>query len=145
MADEARDPNVEPENYEPPQSARELLERYVAGERYFVRAFSAKAFDEFQNLFYADLPEANLRQASLSHFDFRHANLTGADLVGADLREANLEGAQRVVIDPRVENLRAIRCYEKAGFRKARRLPRHERHEGRWCDAWLMICEVGVA
>ncbi len=47
-------------------------------------------------------------------------------------------GAGRIVVDPRTENPRAIRCYEKSGFRKLRILPQHEMHEGRLRDCWLM-------
>lgn len=47
-------------------------------------------------------------------------------------------GAHRVVLDPHVENHRAIRCYEKCGFRKVELLPQHELHEGKWVDCWLM-------
>jgi len=43
-----------------------------------------------------------------------------------------------VIIDPNVDNPRAIRCYEKAGFRKVRVLPKHELHEGEWLDCCLM-------
>ncbi|MDF2628966.1 MAG: family N-acetyltransferase [Symbiobacteriaceae bacterium] len=50
-------------------------------------------------------------------------------------------GAGRVVIDPVVTNARAIRSYEKCGFRKVKVLPRHEFAEGRWTDNWLMIYE----
>ena len=50
-------------------------------------------------------------------------------------------GAQRIVIDPHVDNPRAIRAYEKAGFRKQKVLKEHEFHEGRWHDAWLMTIE----
>ena len=32
---EFKDPMVEPDGFEPPQSAEELLERYTEGERYF--------------------------------------------------------------------------------------------------------------
>ena len=46
--------------------------------------------------------------------------------------------ASRCVLDPQVLNLRAIRCYEKAGFQKARLLRRHELHEGELRDCWLM-------
>lgn len=46
--------------------------------------------------------------------------------------------AEIVTVDPRIDNPRAIRCYEKAGFRRARLLPRHELHEGCWRDCWLM-------
>lgn len=48
------------------------------------------------------------------------------------------ENASKVITDPRVENLRAIRCYEKCGFRKVRVLPLHEFHEGAFRDSWLM-------
>lgn len=52
-------------------------------------------------------------------------------------------GARRAVIDPRVDNARAIRCYEKCGFRKVKVLPRHELHEGEHQDCWLMVAELG--
>jgi aminoglycoside 6'-N-acetyltransferase len=47
-------------------------------------------------------------------------------------------GADRVLIDPEARNPRAIRCYEKAGFRKVKLLPEAELHEGVWEDCWLM-------
>jgi aminoglycoside 6'-N-acetyltransferase len=47
-------------------------------------------------------------------------------------------GAEWVLIDPHVDNPRAVRAYEKAGFRKVKILPRHEMHEGRLRDSWLM-------
>jgi aminoglycoside 6'-N-acetyltransferase len=50
-------------------------------------------------------------------------------------------GAKRIVIDPHVDNLRAIRAYEKAGFRKVKVLPEHELHEGVRRDCWLMAIE----
>lgn len=51
---------------------------------------------------------------------------------------SNVKGASRIVVDPRTDNARAIRCYEKSGFRKIRMLPAHELHEGRLRDCWLM-------
>jgi aminoglycoside 6'-N-acetyltransferase len=86
------------------------------------------------------------------------ANLWGMDLfigetnhwnrgIGTELVRATIEQIVRyhaplaVVIDPQVSNRRAIRCYEKAGFRIARRLPGHELHEGEWRDCWLMVAE----
>ena len=48
-------------------------------------------------------------------------------------------GASRLTVDPTTTNLRAIRCYEKCGFRKVRVLPKHEPHEGKYRDCWLMI------
>ncbi len=47
-------------------------------------------------------------------------------------------GARRVIIDPHLDNARAIRAYEKAGFRKAKVLRAHEMHEGALRDSWLM-------
>jgi aminoglycoside 6'-N-acetyltransferase len=49
-------------------------------------------------------------------------------------------GAGRVVVDPRTDNPRAIRCYEKSGFRKVKVLHENELHEGRRRDCWLMEC-----
>jgi len=47
-------------------------------------------------------------------------------------------GAARVVSDPRADNPRSIRMLEKAGFRRVRLLPDHERHEGAMRDCVLM-------
>ena len=47
-------------------------------------------------------------------------------------------GARKVILDPNIDNGRAIRCYEKCGFRKTKRLPHHEVHEGVLGDCWLM-------
>ncbi|MBA3825473.1 MAG: GNAT family N-acetyltransferase [Ktedonobacterales bacterium] len=52
------------------------------------------------------------------------------------------QGAERVIVDPQMWNSRAIRSYEKAGFRKVRALPQHELHEGELRDAWLMEWHV---
>jgi aminoglycoside 6'-N-acetyltransferase len=49
--------------------------------------------------------------------------------------------ASAVVITPFAWNERAIRCYEKAGFRKVRFLPEVEMHEGKLQDEWLMVAE----
>ena len=46
--------------------------------------------------------------------------------------------ALKVVIDPHVNNPRAVRCYEKAGFQRVKVLHGHELHEGQTRDAWLM-------
>src|SRR5512133_172488 len=48
------------------------------------------------------------------------------------------QGADWVLIDPHVDNDRAIRAYEKCGFRKIKILPKHEWHEGKFVDCWLM-------
>lgn len=49
--------------------------------------------------------------------------------------------AVKIVIDPDVDNTRAIRAYEKAGFRKVKIIAGYEPHEGKIPDAWLMVCE----
>jgi len=46
--------------------------------------------------------------------------------------------ADWVILDPHVDNARAIRAYEKCGFRKLKLLPQHELHEGKYVDCWLM-------
>jgi RimJ/RimL family protein N-acetyltransferase len=47
-------------------------------------------------------------------------------------------GADRLVMDPMVWNERAIRCYEKSGYKKIKILPKNELHEGVVHDAWLV-------
>lgn len=46
--------------------------------------------------------------------------------------------AKKVVIDPHVDNPRAIRAYEKAGFKKVKILRAHEAYKDTKVDAWLM-------
>lgn len=46
------------------------------------------------------------------------------------------KGADRIVMDPQSWNERAIRCYEKCGFKKVKLLPKHELHEGEYRDCW---------
>ena len=46
--------------------------------------------------------------------------------------------ADAVIMDPHQDNIRAIRCYQKAGFRILRSLPEHELHEGKMRDCYLM-------
>ncbi|MGR3763344.1 tetratricopeptide repeat protein [Rossellomorea sp. NS-SX7] len=47
-------------------------------------------------------------------------------------------GVDRLVMDPMIWNERAIKCYEKCGYKKIKRLPKNEKHEGVWHDAWLV-------
>ena len=46
--------------------------------------------------------------------------------------------ADAVIMDPHQDNVRAIKCYQKVGFRIIRSLPKHELHEGRMRDCYLM-------
>ncbi|WP_433958723.1 GNAT family N-acetyltransferase [Cytobacillus horneckiae] len=48
------------------------------------------------------------------------------------------EKADKVIMDPQVRNLRALRCYEKCGFKKVKILPKHELHKGEYRDCWLI-------
>ena len=57
-------------------------------------------------------------------------------LMAAYLKEA--EAADVILLDPHKSNPRAIRAYEKAGFRIVKSLPAHELFEGKWEDCWLM-------
>lgn len=54
------------------------------------------------------------------------------------------QGAELITIDPYLINPRAIRAYEKAGFKKVRILPRHDLHEGVMQDSWLMVRTRGT-
>lgn len=49
-----------------------------------------------------------------------------------------------IVMDPQEWNKRAIRCYEKAGFRSVGILPNHEYHEGNWNDCLLMVKDLAT-
>ncbi len=48
------------------------------------------------------------------------------------------KAAERILLDPHKNNHRAIRAYEKAGFRIVKSLPEHEMFEGKKEDCWLM-------
>ncbi len=46
--------------------------------------------------------------------------------------------ADCIIMDPHIQNVRALRCYEKCGFKKVKMLPKHELHEGNYRDCWLI-------
>ena len=52
-------------------------------------------------------------------------------------------GADILLIDPKIHNLRAIRCYEKAGFRKLFVLKEHEKQDGILHDNQIMGIRKG--
>ena len=84
--------------------------------------------------------------------DYRHANLDvfldpavhrrghGVDAVSALCRYLfDVEGHHRLTIDPAADNIAAIRCYAKAGFREVGRMRQYERDaNGGWHDGLLM-------
>lgn len=79
----ANDPWEEPPGYTPPRSARELLERYQRGERFFEGAW----------LDWAELPEVELQDVNLARASLCGASLEWASLQGASFQECNLAGA----------------------------------------------------
>ena len=48
------------------------------------------------------------------------------------------KNADIIILDPHADNPRAIRCYEKVGFKKIKLLPKHELHDGEMVDCYLM-------
>lgn len=48
------------------------------------------------------------------------------------------KNAEKIIMDPKEWNVRAIRCYEKCGFQKIKKLPNRKWHEGKYHDCWLM-------
>ncbi|MFA9458128.1 GNAT family N-acetyltransferase [Halalkalibacter sp. AB-rgal2] len=63
----------------------------------------------------------------------------GTLLVSSMLRYLTEEmQVERVVMDPQTRNKRAIRCYEKCGFKKVKLIPKNELHEGEYEDCWLI-------
>jgi aminoglycoside 6'-N-acetyltransferase len=63
----------------------------------------------------------------------------GADALRTALRYLfEQRGHHRAVIGPDVENARAIRCYERVGFRPVGVLRQAERIGGRWRDVLVM-------
>lgn len=51
------------------------------------------------------------------------------------------KNASSVILDPHADNKRAIRCYEKVGFKIVKTLPKHELHDGIMVDCLLMECK----
>ena len=47
-------------------------------------------------------------------------------------------GADAIILDSHKNNIRAIKAYQKAGFRIIEDLPHHELHEGKYEDCYLM-------
>lgn len=49
--------------------------------------------------------------------------------------------AKKIVMDPQAWNARALKVYEKCGFKKKKYLVEHEYHEGQYRDCWLIEYE----
>ena len=70
-----------------------LLERYRAGERYFINANLRRSLLSGQCLKGVSLSHAFLNEADLSKTDLSNADLTAADASSANLMKANLTNA----------------------------------------------------
>ena len=51
--------------------------------------------------------------------------------------------AKAVILDPHQNNPRAVKAYEKVGFKIIKELPKHELREGVMEDCYLMECRLG--
>jgi aminoglycoside 6'-N-acetyltransferase len=116
---------------------------------------------EPDEVIYAISAEGRLIGAILTHEEsdpeFRHASVDlfldpavqgrglGPDAIRTVLRHlVDVDGHHRVTIDPAADNERAIRAYEKVGFRHVGRLRRYQRHpDGSWHDGLLMELLAG--
>ena len=91
---------------------------------------------------YGEEPEPMYRYAWIdlfvaTEFHGRGAGTEAVSLVVKLLRDER--GHHRITIDPSLENLAAVRAYEKAGFQRVGVMRLAERGpDGRWRDALLM-------
>lgn len=153
------DPRVQPywEGVESPSTEAEVVDRFWGeGAEDHVMLCLVERDEQpigfLQYLHLADEPET---VAEYGLDDASPDGLWGIDLfigvpelwnqgIGTELVRATVTylfrdlDARKLVIDPQTWNQRAIRCYEKAGFRKVKLLPHHERYEDEWRDGWLM-------
>ncbi|NIK70861.1 MULTISPECIES: GNAT family N-acetyltransferase [unclassified Paenibacillus] len=70
----------------------------------------------------------------------------GTELIRETVRYLIKErGARRIAMDPQAWNARALRVYEKSGFKKTKLLEKHEWHEGEYRDCWLIVYDADAA
>ena len=92
---------------------------------------------------YGEEPEENFRHAWIDIFvdPQRHGRGIGTDAIKTLIEHLLSErGHHRVTIDPAADNIVAVRCYEKAGFRHVGVMESSWRdpHSGEWIDSILM-------
>jgi uncharacterized protein YjbI with pentapeptide repeats len=88
-----------PADYQPPESAEEILCRYALGERFFESADLPDRAD-FRNAVLEDsifedvfLSDVDFRGADLKRVSFRNVKVKCSDFRGADLQDACFQGA----------------------------------------------------
>ena len=121
----------------------ETLEEKVAGEEGVLAAFAVEHDGEVVGL--AEIweePEPDYRHAGIDLFlgAASQGRGLGADTVRTLARHLIRDrGHHRVTIDPAAENERAIRCYERVGFKRVGILRQYERlADGRRRDGLLL-------
>ena len=92
---------------------------------------------------YGEEPEEDFRHAWVDIFVAadRHGGGIGSDALETLVEYLLTErGHHRVTIDPAADNAAAVRCYEKAGFRRVGVMESSWRdpHTGEWIDSILM-------
>jgi aminoglycoside 6'-N-acetyltransferase len=92
-------------------------------------------------------PEPEFRHASIDLFldPAVHGQGLGPDAIQTVIRHlVAVNGHHRLTIDPAADNERAIRAYEKVGFRPVGRLRQYQRFpDGTWHDGLLMELLAG--
>ena len=91
---------------------------------------------------YVEEPSPDYRHASIDVFldpDW-HGKGLGTDAVRTLARHLVRDrGHHRLAIDPAVDNIKAIRCYKRVGFREVGVMRSYERgQDGHWHDCLLM-------
>ena len=122
------------------------IERWLFGDG--VAAFVVSAADEplgvitFEEECDPDYRSANIDVGLLSHATGRGLGTDAVRTVAEWLYSER--GHHRITIDPAVENSRAIRAYEKVGFRPVGVMRQYERgRDGVWHDSLLMDMLAG--
>lgn len=147
------------ESRDHPFTLQQVIEKFgrrAAGEDYVVPCIVKYGRLPIGYMQYYELPEDIKEKYGVAGA----SNVYGMDLfigetrywnrgIGMIMVKALLEylftvkGARNVFVDPQTWNERAIRCYEKSGFRKVKLLPKNELHEGILRDNWIMEISAG--
>jgi aminoglycoside 6'-N-acetyltransferase len=125
----------------PRLTERELLE--LAGPSEDEHVFAVELDGEVIGLAQAgEVADPDYRHASVDLFltSSRHGQGLGGDTVRTLARWLfDVRGHHRVTIDPAADNGRAIRAYERVGFRRVGVMRRYERGaDGTWHDGLLL-------